>query len=100
MLENWTVTSCKRDFQKLSIFYQEAVKRTCSMNVWVSNHDACNIAEVHIFKHLYAKRRAAFMYSLVKSNSPCVPPLRNYFQLKYFAVESFKVFKPIMRSQF
>ena len=89
-LENWTLTGCKRDFQKLSITYHKAVKRICSMNVWESNHDACKIAEVHIFKHLYAKRRAAFMYSLLKSNSPCVLPLRNYFQLKSFAVESFR----------
>ena len=60
------------------------------MNVFESNHDACNIGEVHIFKHLYAKRCAAFMYSLLKSNSPCVLPLRKYFQLKSFAVESFR----------
>ena len=56
----------------------------------VSIHDACEIAEVHVFKHLYAKRRAAFMYSLLKSNSPCVLPFRNYFKLNSFAVQSFR----------
>ena len=76
---SWAVTGCKRYFQKLSINYHKVVKSICSMNVWESNHDACKIAEVHIFKYLYAKRRASFMYSLLKSNSPCVLQLRIYF---------------------
>ena len=58
--------------------------------LWESNHDACKIAEVHIFKHLYAKYLAVFKFSLLKSESPCVLPLRNYFQLKSFAVDSIR----------
>ena len=64
-LENWTLTVCRRDFQKMSITYHKALKRTCSMNMWESNHEDCKIVEVHIFKHLYAKRCAGFMYSLL-----------------------------------
>ena len=89
-LESWTLTGCKRDFQKLSNTYHKAVKRIYIMNVWESNHDACKIAEVHIVILSYAKRRAAFMYSLLNSNSPRVLPLRKKFQLNSFAVDSFK----------
>ena len=60
------------------------------MNVWESNHDARNIAEVYIFRYWYAKRRAAFIYSIPKSKSPCVLLLRYYLQHKSFAVKSFK----------
>ena len=88
-LENWSLTGSKRAFQKLSSTYQKAVKRICSMNVWESNHDVCKIAEVHIFKHSSAKHRTAFKSSLIKSNSPCVLPLRNFFQLNSFVVEPF-----------
>ena len=89
-LENLTLTGCTRDFQTLSITYHKAVKRIRSMNVWESSHDACKITEVLNFKDLYAKRRAAFMFLLLKSINPCVLPVRNFFQLESFAVDSLR----------
>ena len=74
----------------MSTTYHEAVKRVYSMSVWMSNHDGYKIAKVHIFKHLSAKRRETFMYSLLNSDSPCVLSLRNYFQLKSVAIEWFR----------
>ena len=58
--------------------------------MWENNHDACKAVEVHIFKQFYVNLRAAFMFSLPKSNSPCVLQLKHYFQLKSFAADSIR----------
>ena len=62
------------------------------MNMWESNHDACKIVEAHVFKHLYAKRRETFIYSLLKSYSLCVLPIEKLCSTENFRSSIVQVF--------
>ena len=74
---------------KISIPYHKAVKRICGLNVWNSNHDACDIVGVSMFRHLMAKRIICFWYNLCMAKSPCVANL-NYY-LRYNSIMFLKV---------
>ena len=69
-----------KSFYKLSVAYHKAVKRICRMNVWESNHVACALAGIDIFKHHYAKRMVNFIFSLVNNDGPCLHMLKYYFR--------------------
>ena len=83
-IETWNFGLTLRCLRGIAVAYHKAVKRVCGMNVWESNHDACKIAGVSIFKHLYAKRRIKFLISIVRSRSPCLSHLRYYFRFNSF----------------
>ena len=80
-VELWYGSSCYRHVSNLAVSYHKAVKRVARMNVWDSNHVACDIVGTPIFRHLIAKRAVCFFFSLINSSSPCIIPFR-YF-LKY-----------------
>ena len=63
----------------MEVAYDKAVKRVCNLNVWDSNHSACDMIGVDIFKHLYAKRKIDLIFSLINSQSPCLQVLKYYF---------------------
>ena len=65
---------------KISVTYHKAVKRVCGLNVWDSNHDACEMAQVPIFKHLLATRLLCFWHRLCRAESECTAPLKYYFK--------------------
>ena len=41
---------------KISVAYHKAIKNVLNMNTWDSNHLACEILGVNLFKHFQAKR--------------------------------------------
>ena len=83
--ELWYGSSCYRTIEKIAITYHKAVKRVARRNVWDSNHEACNIVGVQIFKHLIAKRSVCFYYSMLKSKSPCIKPYQNFIRNRSLA---------------
>ena len=89
-IENWALAKSNKHMHRISVAYHKAVKRICSMNVWESNHGACKTADVNIFKHLYAKRRITFMFSLRDTKSPCILPLKYYYQFRSIAANATK----------
>ena len=65
---------------RVSVAYHKAVKKTAGLNVWDSNHVACDMVGVPIFKHLQAKRMFKFIMSVVNSSSPCLSIHKYYFR--------------------
>ena len=74
--EKITVTQ----LSKISVAYHKAVKRICGLNTWDSNHIACEIAGVKIFKHLLATRLLCLWKKVSESKSPCISALNYYFK--------------------
>lgn len=64
----------------MSIAYHKAIKRMVGLNMWDSNHLACEIAHVYIFKHLLARRLICFWHRLFTSKSPCMANLGYYWR--------------------
>ena len=77
--ETWFDASNK-DIHKISVTYHKAVKRCAGLNIWDSNHEACEIIKVYIFNHLLAKRLVCFLHSMISSSSPCLLPYRYYIR--------------------
>ena len=67
-------------FRKVSVPYHKAIKRICHLNVWDSNHYACDLAGVLTFKHLHALRLICFWHKLCQAKSTCLADLKYYFQ--------------------
>ena len=66
--------------RRVSVPYHKAVKRICNMNVWDSNHDACDLVGVLTFKHIHALRLVCFWHKLCQSKSMCLGNLNYYFR--------------------
>ena len=81
----------KKCFNNLAIGYHKAVKRVCHLNVWDSNHLACELVGVPVFKHLQASRLYEFYISLLNSCTPVYSVLKYYF--KYSSNIGFNVKK-------
>ena len=80
-IETWFSDNVKKNsFYKLAVAYHKAIKRMVGLNVWDSNHQACALSSLPIFKHLLAKRAVAFYRSLVNSKSPCVASLKYFYR--------------------
>ena len=82
-METWFHNVTKQSLKKVSVAYHRAVKRICGLNLWDSNHAACETVGVEIFQHLYAKRLIRFMYRLFSSCSPCTVHMRYYFEVHF-----------------
>jgi len=68
-----------RQLTRLSVAYHKAVKRVASMNIWDSNHTACELVGVDTFPHLLAKRLLAHYISISYSRCPLLKILRYHF---------------------
>ena len=79
-IDLWPSSIRGYDLNKISVAYHKAVKRICGLYTWNSNHEACEIAGVLIFKHLLAKRKLCFWHNLLASNSPCLLNLKYFFR--------------------
>ena len=55
-------------------------RKVAALNVWDSNHEACEIVNVPIFKHLLAKRLVSFLFRVIRSESHCELPFRCYLR--------------------
>ena len=78
-IELWYDSLCNRYMNKLCICYHKAVKRVARLQVWDSNHLACDIVKVRTFPHLLAKRTICLLFSIFKTRSPCLMPYKSYF---------------------
>ena len=70
----------KKCFNNLAIGYHKAVKRIARLNVWDSNHAACELVGVPVFKHLQASRLYEFYLSLLNLSTPAHSLLKYYFR--------------------
>jgi endonuclease/exonuclease/phosphatase family metal-dependent hydrolase len=69
----------KREFHALEVHYHRAIKKMLGLPGWESNHYACAIAELPIFKHFIHRRTISFLFNVIRSESPCIAPLRSYY---------------------
>ena len=81
-IETWFEQIKCYELNKIGVSYHKAVKRLSGLNMWDSNHVACEIVQVPIFKHLMAKRLICFWHNLCNSKSPCLITLKYYFRFK------------------
>jgi len=68
-----------RLIHKLSVAYHKAVKKVASLNVWDSNHVACERVGVDTMPHLIAKRLLSFYANVKQSKCKIISSLRYYF---------------------
>ena len=68
----------------MAIAYHKCVKKIAHFNMWDSNHEACSLVGVPIFKHLMNKRLVLFLFRTINSNSPCLSNLSYFFRYKSF----------------
>ena len=78
--ELWYGSSRYKNINGLAVSYHKAVKRVARMNVWDSNHLACEIVGVPIFKHLIARRALCFFFKMMGSPSPCIIPYKYFIR--------------------
>ena len=69
----------KNNLYKTSVAYHKAVKRTVNLNVWDSNHVACEIIGVNIFTHLQAKRMFNYYMSVLRTKNHFLKKLKYYW---------------------
>ena len=66
-------------FRRISVAYHKAIKKLCGMNVWESNHLACEKMNLYIFSHLLTKRIINFYFNTISTNSPCLSELKFHY---------------------
>ena len=88
-IELWVEKIKRFQMEKISVAYHKAVKKVCQLNVWDSNHVACEIAGVRTFKHLLAKRWVSLWHRICGNASPCLANLKYYF--RYFGLITGKI---------
>ena len=76
--------SCLTKLRRMAIAYHKCVKKIAHFNMWDSNHEACSLVGVPIFKHLMNKRLVLFLFRTINSNSPCLSNLSYFFRYKSF----------------
>ena len=89
--ELWYGSQIYKNINKVSVTYHKAVKKIAHLNVWDSNHVACEIVGVPIFKHLVAKRAVCFFHTLINSSSPCISPYRHYLRYHSYALNQLNI---------
>ena len=67
--------------RKLEVAYHKAIKRVLGMDFWRSNHDACELMNIDLFKHFLTKRMINFYFSAISSNCRMFIKLRYHFML-------------------
>ena len=98
-METWFEKIKQCDLNRISVAYHKAVKRVAGMNVWDSNHAACHVVGVPIFKHFVARRIICFWHKLINSKSESLSNLIYYFKhrshifakISRFFLESYQV---------
>ena len=78
----YDVLNRDRVFHKISVAYHKAVKKLAGLPVWSSNHLACELIGVNIFRHLQAKRMYKFCLSVFCSRNKTINKLKYYFMYK------------------
>ena len=66
---------------KISVAYHKSIKENLNMNYsWDSNHLACEILGVNLFKHLQAKRMYNYYRSVLRSKNGVLIKFKYYWQ--------------------
>ena len=76
--------------KKLEIAYHKAIKKILKLEMWRSNHNACEQMGVYIFKHLLSKRLVNFYFSASNSNCKMFIRLKYHFMLSSRLYEALK----------
>ena len=64
--------------RKIATVYHKGVKRIAGKLPWDSNHEACSIVKVNLFKHLLTKRILSHYIAMITSNNYVFRALRYY----------------------
>ena len=83
-IESWWYKMTAASINKIAVAYHKAVKKVAGLNVWDSNHVACEIVNVPIFKHLLARRIVTFLSGLYKSSNICVKRFSYHFRFNSY----------------
>ena len=67
--------------KKLEIAYHKAIKRVAKMNVWESNHVACEKLGINIFKHFLSMRLIKYYFSIINAKSKALNNIKYYMML-------------------
>ena len=78
--ELWYGSLQYKNINKIAVTYHKALKRVARMNVWDSNHVACEKVGTPIFKHLITKRALCFFFKIISSPSPCITPYKHFLR--------------------
>ena len=76
--------------KRLEVAYHKAIKKILGMEVWNSNHDACELMNIDLFKHFLTKRMTKFYFSAISSKCRMFQKLRYHFM---FSSQLYKVLK-------
>ena len=76
--------------RKLEISYHKAVKKVMKLEMWRSNHNACEQMGVDLFKHLLSKRLLTFYFATINSNCKMISKLKYHFMLSSQLYNSLK----------
>ena len=69
-----------RNIYSISVLYYKAIKRIAGMNIWDSNHVACELVGVNVVEHVLAKRLLKHYFALFKSRCIVINHLKYYLQ--------------------
>ena len=79
----------KNIMNRISVAYHKSIKKVLNMNSWDSNHLACEILGVNIFRHLQAKRMYNYYRSILRSKNNVLIKSKYYWQLYYDVLDVF-----------
>ena len=69
------------DMNKVEVAYHKAVKKVARMDIWQSNHEACEKIGVNVFKHLLSRRLLRFYANVVNSSCKLIRRMNLYLML-------------------
>ena len=78
----WIEEARFKDFHKLAVGYHKAVKKVANMNVWSSNHEACQLVGVNHFNHLFTKRLIKYYNRVINSKVGTLRKFKYFFMLQ------------------
>ena len=76
-----------KELDTISITYHKALKRILGLSKWDNNHNACEMTGFPIFKHFINSKLISFLFSIIKSKSPCLTTLKEYFKHDSFILK-------------
>ena len=78
-IETWIEKCFDYQLNRISVAYHKAIKRMCGLGTWDSNHEACHMSGLLLFRHMWAKKQLCFWRNLCYSKSPCISNMKYYF---------------------
>ena len=79
-----------KDLKKIEVIFHKAVKKVVNMNIWESNHDACDRMYILTFKHILSHRLISFYNSCINSHCKFFRKIKFYLMLSSHVYERIK----------